>query len=220
MIERLNRGLGAAHDLTDLGIGHMLDELKDKQLLAVGRQAVDSLQEFLPCLISFDYISRTGSPSSDQGRVFEGNGTMAGMVAVPISNQIVGDTIEPSRKRSASVFIGGQIVKRLKESARCQVLGFFVAAHPIIDVVIDSVDVAMVEFAKGIRLRPGSFDKGGIIESFERAHDRSWAPDGYVLKHRRGNLVAMDGKGIVRAMVRTAGYCSTGQNTGKALASM
>src|SRR3990172_3262265 len=99
MVDALDRALAASHDLADLGVGKVLHELEDQQVLPFGRQAADQAQERLLLLGADEGCLRVVAFGGQDGQVVDGNFLPAAAVAVPVGNQVVSDAIQPGGKR-------------------------------------------------------------------------------------------------------------------------
>ena len=74
---------------------------------------------------------------------------------MPVGNQIVCDTEQPSREGQSSILVTVQLVQGAIEGARSQVLGIMHVADPVIDVGVDAIYIPLIQYGKriGVRLR-------------------------------------------------------------------
>ncbi len=136
----------ATQYLANLGVGHPLHELEDEQLLAVGREPLDGFEEGLSSLVGLGLMLRDAASAtlSGQGPLIQGDNRVSAAVTEPVSQQVVGNSIEPGREGQALVLVAIYVGESAVKSPGGEVFGVVAAAGAAIDVAIDLPHVLFV----------------------------------------------------------------------------
>src|SRR5512140_346396 len=142
MIETFYSPLTPAHGLADLGIGELLHELKDEQVLSLRRQETDDLQDGILVLALHESHLGRLALVVEGGGVIQGDLLVAAAVPVPVGDKVMRNPIEPGRKRYSPIRVMLDVVEGAVEDAGGQILRVVDVAGAVIDVVENTVDVA------------------------------------------------------------------------------
>jgi hypothetical protein len=164
MIERLDSPFATAHDLADLGIGHPFHKFEDQKLLAIARQTADGCQK-LVTLFTLGGVLEWSILSlfCYQSQSIKGDDLPAAPVAVPVRHQVVRDAVQPGRKRRSPLHVAGDVVHSLVKDLGRQILCIMMVPGPIVDIVIDFVNVPFVQETEGLWIGFGQFDQSRLV---------------------------------------------------------
>jgi len=148
MIEALDGSFTTSHDLPNLSVREVLDKLQDKQMLAFWWQLADESEKRI-LLFSVDKLGfRMVTFGGQHRQVTDGDFLPAAAVAMPVGDQVVRNAIQPGREWDAAVRIIVNVVHRPLKDASGDVFRVMRVPRPVVHIIEDTVDVALVEFAK------------------------------------------------------------------------
>src|SRR5687768_2580958 len=105
MIETFYSSFTASHDLANLRIRHIFDKLQDEKILSLRWQASDEPKKRFLLLRTNQIPFRMISSRRQDGDIVEGNLLPAASVAMPVSNQLMCNAIQPGREGDAAICI-------------------------------------------------------------------------------------------------------------------
>src|SRR5574341_539432 len=117
VIQGFDRAFAAAHDLADLGVGKAFNKLEDQQLLALFGQESDSCSEQLMCFAALREALRGLAPQCCDHQFVKRHQFAAFPISVPIYDQVMGNAVEPRRKRHATIHISWNVLEGAREYA-------------------------------------------------------------------------------------------------------
>jgi hypothetical protein len=167
MIETFYRAFTAAHDLADLGIGKLLDELKDEQVLALGRKTADDLQQGVLVLTLHESHLGRFTLVVEGGSVIERDLLVTVPIPVPVGDKVMRNPVKPGRERYASIGVILDVMHGPVKDTGGQVFRIVDIASAIIDVVKDAVNMTRVQYSKGFLVPLRSKGEDFSITQFE-----------------------------------------------------
>ena len=148
MIEALDGSFTAAHDLPNFSVGEVLDKLQDKQMLALRWQFADEFEKRILFFGVNKLDLRMVTFGGQYRQVTNGDFLPATAVAMPVGDQVVRNAIQPGREWDAAVCVIVNVVHRPLKDASGDVFRVVHVPRPVVHIIEDTVDVALVEFAK------------------------------------------------------------------------
>ena len=82
---------------------------------------------------------------------------------MPVRHQVVSDAVQPGGKGRSPLYVAGDVVQSLVKDLRRQIFCVVMVAGPIIDIIIDLVNVLFVEETEGLWVGLGQFDQGRLV---------------------------------------------------------
>lgn len=155
MIQTLHGAFASAHDLSNLRIGKVFNELEDQQGLPFRRKAADELQQRALLLRADQIPFGVIAPSRQDRQFIQRNFLPAAPVTVPVGDQIVGNAIQPRRKWNSSIAIILDVIHRSLEHTGGQVFRVVEVASAIVHIVEDAVYVLLVELTERVPVTQG-----------------------------------------------------------------
>ena len=123
MIERLDGAFTTTHDFADLGIREVFAELEHQELLAVCLQLSDRGAQCLFLGIRFGQALWAALAFAYRHQFVKQDHLAAGVITMPVGDEIMGDSVEPSRKGDALILIALHVAERAVKRAGGQVFG-------------------------------------------------------------------------------------------------
>jgi len=170
MIEAFYSSFTASHDLADLRIRHIFDKLQDEKILSLWRKASDEAEKrFLFLRMNQIPLGMVSSGRQDW-HIVQRDLLSAASVAMPISNQIMCDPIQPGRERDAAVCIVVNVIHRPLKNARSKILRIMEVPRSVVHIVEDAVYITSVELTKCIAVTLRGADENIFFVEFDFRH--------------------------------------------------
>ena len=148
MIEALNSSFTASHDLPNFSVREVLDKFQDQQMLSFRWQLADESEKRILFFGVDKFGLRMVAFGGQHRQVTDGDFLPATAVTMPVSNQVVRNAIQPGREWDAAVCVIVNVVHRPLKDASGDVFRVVRVPRPVINVVENAVDVALIELAK------------------------------------------------------------------------
>ena len=89
------------------------------------------------------------------GHIVQMNFLLSTVVPMPVRYQIVGDPVEPCRKRQAPILVISDMMHSSQKYPGGQILSVVMVTGPIVNVGIDPPDIPLIKDTKGIPITRG-----------------------------------------------------------------
>ena len=148
MVEALDGPFTASHDLPNFSVGEVLNKFQDQQMLALRWQLADEFEKRILFFSVDKFGLRMVAFSGQYRQVTDGDFLPAAAVTMPVGNQVVRNAIQPGREWDTAVCVIVNVVHRPLKDASGDVFRVVRVPCPVVHIIEDAVDVALVEFAK------------------------------------------------------------------------
>ena len=150
VIQTLDSPFRAPHNGPNFGVGKPLHELEYQELLPLRRQVADEIEERFALLGGKDAVFRVLPLPRKGVGILERDFAAPLHIAVPVGDQVVGNAVQPGRKRHTAVAVVADVPHSAHKDPLGEVFGIVKIAGAVIHVIEDAGDVLLVQATKGL----------------------------------------------------------------------